>query len=82
MRIFKEFIANLSTILLITFDTWLENIKIIDIYDFLAFFFDNLAKTLFKLTTNLLLNYLNLVTNILLHTCSQNKYLFPFNFMW
>ena len=81
-RIFKKFIANLSTNFLITFDSYLENIKIIVIYDFLALIFDKLAKNLSKLSTNLLLNYFNLVKKILVRTFLQNKYLFPYNFMW
>ena len=45
--IINEFIANLSTNFLINFDSYIENIKIIDKCFFLALFFDKLAKKLF-----------------------------------
>ena len=45
--IINEFIANLSTNILINFDSYIENIKIIDNFYFLALFFDKIAKKLF-----------------------------------
>ena len=42
--IINEFVANLSTNILINFDSYIKNIKIIDNFYFLALFFDKIAK--------------------------------------